>query len=136
MSHSNKDIAALILRLGFGLNMILGHGWGKFLKLISGEEINFPSILGLSPTMGLALAVLGEFIACLFIVIGYKTKYAVVFAVATMAVAAFIAHGDDPWFARGGPSKEMAVLYLVGFISIYFVGSGKFSLDHKLSGSF
>ena len=136
MSHSNFDIAALLLRLGFGLNMLVGHGWGKFLKLFSGEEIQFPSILGLSPTLGLSLAVLGEFVACIFIIIGYKTKYAAVFAIATMAVAAFIAHGSDPWFARGEPSKEMAILYLVGFTSIYFMGSGKFSLDKKLSGSF
>ncbi|NNE27577.1 MAG: DoxX family protein [Saprospiraceae bacterium] len=136
MSHSNFDITALILRLGFGLNMIFGHGLGKFLKLFSGAEIKFPSILGLSPTLGLSLAVLGEFIACIFIILGYKTKYAVVFSIVTMAVAAFIAHGDDPWFSRGGSSKEMAVLYLIGFVSIYFIGSGKFSLDHKLSGSF
>ncbi len=133
MSTSKSHIASLILRLGFGLQMLLGHGMSKFNTLISGDEIHFPSILSLSPKMGLILAVLGEFVACIFIIVGYKTRYAAVFAIITMAMAAFVFHMDDQWFAKGsgGKAKEMAVLYLLGFIGIYLLGSGKYSLDNK-----
>ncbi|MBT8230233.1 MAG: DoxX family protein [Saprospiraceae bacterium] len=136
MSSVNYHLASLILRIGFGLSMITGHGWGKFQTLISGEEIHFPSVLGMPPFIGLLLAVIAEFFACIVIIIGYKTKIASVFMIVTMFVAAFIIHWDDPWFSRSGGSKEMAVLYLIGFVAIYILGSGKYSLDKKYSGTF
>ena len=135
MSLSNIHLTALILRVGFGLNIVIGHGWGKFNRLISGEEINFPDVMGLPPTLGLSLAVLAEFVACLFIILGYKTKWAAVPVIITMAVAAFVIHSGDPWFGKGG-SKEMAVLYLVGFLAIFFTGSGKYSVDGRISGAY
>lgn len=131
LSVKHIHLASLLLRLGFGLSMMIGHGYGKFLKLISGEEIKFAEVLGLSPEVGLALAVFAEFFACFFIVIGYKTRLASIPIILTMAVAAFVIHGGDPWFGSGG-SKEMAVLYLVGFIAVYMLDSGRYSLDHKL----
>jgi len=45
---------------------------------------------------------------------------------ATMIVAAFIVHLDDP-FKR----KELALLYLVGFLIVLLMGPGKYSLDKK-----
>jgi putative oxidoreductase len=135
MSIKYANLAALLLRVGFGLSMMLGHGLGKFQSLISGAEIHFPSILGLPPVIALSLAVLGEFVACIFIVIGLKTRLATIPAIATMAVAAFVVHSSDPWFASAaeGGSKEMATLYLLGFVAIYMLDSGKYSIDHKLS---
>lgn len=137
MQVGNSHIAALVLRVGFGVYMLLGHGLGKFLKLISGDEIHFPSVLGLSPTIGLALTVLAEFIAAIMIIIGLKTKYASILLMITMAVAAFVVHLNDPWFAKNadGGSKEMAMIYLIGFIGIYFLGSGKYSIDNKIGNS-
>jgi putative oxidoreductase len=44
-----------------------------------------------------------------------------------MAVAAFIAHGDDP-FAQ----KEKALLFLAIYLVLLLVGSGKFSADKAL----
>jgi len=51
----------------------------------------------------------------------------------TMAVAAFIVHGGDPFFMQGAEngSKEPAMLYLIGFLGIYLLGSGRYSLDDK-----
>jgi putative oxidoreductase len=43
-----------------------------------------------------------------------------------MLVAAFIVHLDDP-FKR----KELALLYLVGFLIVLLMGPGKYSLDKK-----
>ena len=43
-----------------------------------------------------------------------------------MVVAAFVVHFDDP-FGR----KEKAVLYLVGYMIIFLLGPGKYSIDKK-----
>ena len=58
-----------------------------------------------------------------------------------MGVAAFVAHGSDPWsmeeafklFAAGQAqlplSKEPALLFLIPFLALIFTGPGKFSID-------
>lgn len=125
------DAAALVLRVGFGLYMLLAHGLGKFQMLLAGGEIKFPGLLGMPPSVCLTLTVLAEFFACLFIIAGYKTRLATIPLIFTMIIAAFMVHGEDPFTARGGPSKEMALLYLLGFLGIYLLGSGKYSLDDK-----
>ncbi len=131
MTIQYPDLAALILRLGFGAYMLVGHGIVKFQKLFSGEEVQFFSFLGLSPKFTLTLAVLAEFVACLFIIIGYKTRLATLPLIITMLVAIFMVHGSDPWFMYGaeGGSKEPAFIYFIGFLSIYLLGSGKYSVD-------
>lgn len=129
------DFTALILRIGFGAFMLFGHGMGKLKMLLAGGEIGFPSVVGIPPSMSLGLAVFAEFVACIFIILGYKTRLAALPMIITMMVAAFIIHGSDPLFlqnANGGPSKEPALIYLIGFIAIYLLGSGKYSMDDKL----
>ena len=133
MTIQYPDFTALILRLGFGLYMLFGHGLGKLMKLLSGEEIQFFSFLGLPANISLGLAVFAEFIACIFIIIGYKTRLAALPLIITMLVAAFVVHGSDPWFMYGteGGSKEPAIIYLIGFLAIYCLGSGKYSVDDR-----
>jgi putative oxidoreductase len=41
-----------------------------------------------------------------------------------MAVAAFIVHGGDPW-----GEKELAYIYLAGYLTLLLTGPGKFSVD-------
>jgi len=134
MSLQYPDLAALILRLGFGSYMLLGHGLGKLEKIINGGEIKFISFLGLSPSISLGLTVFAEFLACILIIIGYKTRLAALPLIITMMVAAFVFHGTDPWFMQkaDGGSKEPALLYFIGFTSIYLLGSGKYSVDDRV----
>ena len=111
--------------------MLLGHGMGKLSKLMAGGEVKFISFLGLSPTLSLALAVFAEFFACIMIIIGYKTRLAAIPMIITMLIAALVVHGADPFFMQkaSGGSKEPAMIYLFGFLAIYLLGSGKYSLD-------
>ncbi len=134
MSLRYPDLAALVLRVGFGAYMLFGHGLAKLDKFLAGGEIRFPSVLGLPPSLAIALAVFAEVIACAMIIIGYKTRLAAIPMIITMAIAALIIHGGDPLFmqkAEGG-SKEPALLYLIGFLAIYLLGSGKYSVDETL----
>jgi putative oxidoreductase len=132
VSKNSNDIASLVLRLGFGFMMVFGHGLGKLESLINGGEIMFPTLLGLPPIVGLILAVFAELLAAFAVLIGFKTRLASIPIVITMAVAAFYIHLSDPLFAavaKGGASKEFALVYLVGFLGTLLLGSGKYSVD-------
>ena len=124
MKRNFSDLGLLLLRLSFSA-MLLTHCYGKFLRLFE-PDIKFMDFLGLGATVSLFLAVLVEFIAPILIMIGYKTRLVTLFPIVTMAVAAFIAHADDP-FAK----KEKALLFLFGFIAIALCGAGKYALDQR-----
>ncbi len=118
------NITLLLTRIIFSLSMIT-HGYPKLLKLIS-ENPGFSNPLGIGEIPTLILAVISELIAPLFVIIGYKTRIFSLFPIATMSVAAFIVHFDDPF-----KSKELALLYLAGYLIIFVIGPGKYSIDKR-----
>lgn len=122
-----NNIALLLLRIVFAGSMLYGHGLSKFYRLIEGN-LSFANPIGIGEAPTLVLAVFSEFLAPIFILVGYKTKIFSFFPAATMFVAAFIVHLSDP-FAR----KEKAILFLIGFIVIMMMGPGKYSIDRKFS---
>ncbi len=105
--------------------MMLTHGLPKLQKLISGD-FEFGDPIGIGAAPSLFLAVIGEFICPILIIIGYKTRLATIPTGITMLVAAFIVHAADAF-----GSKEKALLYLVGFVAIALLGPGKYSIDRK-----
>ena len=118
-------LASFILRLSFG-GLMLSHGWGKFNKLLAGD-FRFPDPIGLGTEISLFLAVVGEFICPILLILGWKTKWVSIPPALTMLVAAFIFHADDPW-----GKKEFPLLYFFGYLAIFLLGSGKYSLDARL----
>ncbi|MCO4821897.1 MAG: DoxX family protein, partial [Flavobacteriaceae bacterium] len=82
--------------------------------------------IGVGPTLSLILALIGEVVAPVLIIVGFKTRLAAIPAFITMAVAAFIVHADD-----GFGTKEKALLYALIFLVIYIAGAGKISIDKK-----
>ncbi len=125
---TSKDLASLILRLGFGFFIAFGHGLGKLQMLISGD-IQFPALFGIPSVVNLTLAVLAEFVAGVMVLIGLRTRLATIPLMITMLTAAFVVHGGDPLFSSGGASKEFALIYFIAFLGIYFLGSGRYSVD-------
>ena len=105
--------------------MMLTHGIPKLQKLLAGD-FEFGDPIGIGAAPSLFLTVIGEFLCPVLIIIGYKTRLASIPAAITMLVAAFIVHGSDPF-----GTKEMALLYLVAFITIALLGPGKYSIDRK-----
>jgi putative oxidoreductase len=117
----NVNITLLITRIVFSLSMMT-HGYPKLMNLLSGSP-SFGNPIGIGEIPTLILAVLAEFVAPIFIIIGYRTKIFTLLPMVTMLVAAFV---DDP-FKR----KELALLYLVGFLIIFLMGPGKYSINKK-----
>ena len=118
------DLASLLLRLAFGSLMLVNHGWKKMLKLFADEPIKFADPIGLGPEISLYLTVFAEVICAFLIIIGLRTRIAVVPLIITMLVAVFIIHIDDPL-----KRMESGILYGIAYIAIGLLGSGKYSVD-------
>lgn len=122
--NTTQHLVLALLRISFS-GMLMTHGYDKFMRLISGD-FQFANPIGIGELPTLILAVLAEFVAPIFIIVGYKTKWATVFPMFTMLTAALIVHLSDS-FAR----KEHGLLFFFGFLTIYAFGAGRFSIDRK-----
>lgn len=126
MKTNNFDLAALIIRIAAG-GFMLTHGFGKLMKVLDGD-MSFGDPIGIGPAASLILVVFAEFFCALFILVGFKTKWSTIPLIITMLVAAFIAHGADPF-----GKKEMALIYMMMYAALFFMGSGKHSIDAMLN---
>ena len=124
----NHDLGLLVLRVALG-GLMLFHG---IHKLIYG--VGF--IGGMLASMGLPSFIaygclLGEVVAALMLVIGLWTRAAALVFAGNMAVAILMAHlgtffAVDPM--TGGWTVELPMLYLLGAVSLFFTGGGKYAL--------
>jgi len=126
MNKIYTDLGLLVLRIGTGLYIALGHGLGKMPPsegFISGvEKLGFPM-----PSFIGWMAGLSEFLGGLLIALGLFTRPAAFFVVCTMATAAFIRHAEDPF-----GTKEKALLYLTVGLCLILTGGGNYSLGKLL----
>lgn len=120
---NSPDLGLLLFRLFIGLTMALAHGIGKVpppAQLVDGVTgMGFPF-----PLFFAWAAALSELIGGFLIAAGLFTRLSALALGGTMAVAAFVAHANDPF-----SSKEMALLYLSACVLLFFQGAGKHSLD-------
>ncbi len=126
--EADSNLAILILRAGSAL-MMLTHGVPKLMQFFSDEPIAFASVLGMSMTLSLALAVLAEVFCSVFILLGLGTRIAAIPLIVTMLTAAFYIHASDSFAGR-----EMSLLYALIFIALLITGGGRYSVDNILSG--
>ncbi len=119
-----NDVGLALLRIAPSA-MLLSHGIPKFQKIISGN-LEFGDPLGIGAAPSLFLAVIGEVICPILVIIGFKTRWMAVPPAITMAVAGFIHHAADDF-----GTKEKAFLYLVFFVVIILLGPGRYSMDRK-----
>ena len=121
---NTSAIGKLVLRAGLAL-MMLTHGWSKLLNLFSGDP-SFGDPIGIGAIPSLVLSTFAEFFCSILVLIGYKTKLASGVLIINMLVIVFVAHAADPWSV-----KEKPALFLLGFITVAIMGSGKFSVDRN-----
>jgi putative oxidoreductase len=124
--YLNNDLALVVGRVAIAA-LMLSHGLPKMQMLFSGDPILFPPVLGMSAGVSLSLAVFAEVVCSIFIFVGLGTRLAAVPLIIAMLVAVFSIHAADV-FAK----KELAVLYLAGYVVLFVAGSGKYSVDHLL----
>ena len=120
-----RDLGLLLLRLGVG-GLMLTHGWPKVQKVLHGN-FQFADPIGLGEAPSLVLAATAEFLFALLVMLGVRVRWTAIPPAITMAVAVFVAHAGDPIGKR-----EKALLFLVGFLAIALLGSGRYALDSLL----
>lgn len=123
-----QDAGLLLLRIAPSA-LLLTHGIPKLQKLMAGGEIKFFNFLGIGPTASLSLAVFGEVVAPVLVIVGLLTRWAAFPAAFTMIVAVVMVHGSDPL-----GEKELALLYLLPFIVLMMTGPGRWSVDAWRAG--
>ena len=120
----DKNLAALLLRILVGGLMIM-HGWPKLANY--DQYVAEFNPIGLGNDLSLSLAIFGEFICGIFLVLGFMTRLSTIPVLITMIVAFFVVHAADPF-----QIKELSFLYMGLVIVIFFLGSGKYSADALL----
>ena len=128
----SEDTAKLILRLAVGLLLLL-HG---IAKILNPGSIGF--IGGLFSNIGLPAffaytVYIGEVIAPIMLIVGYKTKLASALIVITFVVIILLAHiGDVFTLGRGGGlAIELQALFLFSALAIFGLGAGKYAIDKE-----
>lgn len=122
---SYKEIGLLVLRVGIGL-MMLKHGISK-IENFEKAFYTFPNPLGLGSEISYSLTVFAEVGCSIALILGLFTRLATIPLLITMLVAIFRIHSNDPWDV-----KELAVIYGLVYLTLYFTGPGKYSLDYKM----
>lgn len=124
------EVGYAFVRISCGLMMALGHGWPKLQKY-SDISHKFPDPLGIGNQLSMASAIGAELVCGALLALGLLTRWVSLPLIFTMVVAAFMIHGENPWFSGPGipRSKELALLYLIPFIYCFLRGCGTFSLD-------
>lgn len=124
-SADATDFASLILRLTFGL-LMLPHGYSKLMGLMGGDW-GFANPIGIGEPASLVLTIFAEFLCSILIIIGLWTRMALIPLIITMIVAVGIIHFND-----GMDKKEHGLMFLLPYIALFLLGSGKFSVDALL----
>lgn len=122
------DLAKLIVRLTCGGLLIL-HGSHSAIHGIQHVK-DMVRNAGLPEFIAYGNLV-GEVIAPLFLIVGYKSRIAALLVAFNMLMSILIAHRDIA-FARndfGGWMIELNVFYLMTALAVFFAGSGKYSLS-------
>jgi len=121
------SFSMLLLRLVFGLLLIIKHGYFK-LENFSTIQNNFYNFLGLGMKTSLVLSIFAEVLCALFVVLGLFTRFATIPLIITMLVAIFGANTGKPLL-----ESELALLYLGAFVTLLFCGPGKLSVDGMIN---
>ena len=121
----SADLALLILRLWYGLSLLLLHGWGK-LTGFSAMAAKLPDPLNVGHSVSLGLVVFSEVVCAALIAIGLFTRAAALVTVIELGVAFWFVHGHK---LSGAGNGELAFAYLGVLLALVVAGAGRFSVD-------
>ena len=128
-----------LIRVATGL-LLMPHGAQKLFGLFGGGGISgtvgFLTQIGIEPALPAAiLLALTEFFGGLFLALGLLTRPAALAITMSMAVAMFVVHLGNGFFATNG-GYEFALLW--GLVAFGFVlrGGGRYSIDARIGREF
>jgi len=130
MNATSTDTGKLILRLTIGILLLLhgisklSHGIDGLAGMLAGKGL--PGVLAYG-------VYIGEVLAPLLLIIGFRTRMAAVLVVINMLVAIFTAHAADIFTLgqSGGWGIELQSLFLFGALAIFFLGAGRYAVSNR-----
>ena len=129
---SRYELALTLLRVVVGLTFFM-HGWQKLFTIGISGVTGFFGSLGV-PAAGLAatLITILELIGGLALILGLGTRIVGLLLAVNMLVALLLVHLSKGFFVADG-GMELALLLGVASLALALSGSGKLSLDQKLT---
>jgi len=124
----SQSIGKLILRIMIG-GLLLFHGVDKMLHGIGFIE-NLLKVQGLPHYLAFGVYV-GEILAPLLLLIGWRSRWWAGLIAFNMAVAIYLVHTKAflTLGAHGSWSLETPMLFMLGALAILFLGSGKYAVS-------
>lgn len=126
----NQNLGILVLRVSLGALMLI-HGISKLQHGIDGivgmiEQSGLPGIIAYG-------VYLGEVIAPLMLIVGFRTRIAAIPLVVTMLVAIFLVSSGNLFSltTSGGLAIELPALYLFGALLLFFTGGGNIAVSNN-----
>ena len=115
----------LLLRVLIGCSL-LTHGLPK-IRNFAAVAPNFPTAFGLSRSVSLVGAIIGEVILNILVIVGLFGQIAAALVALQFVVIFFVIHAGTP-FAK----RELGWLYLAAYLTLAVTGPGACSLDALL----
>lgn len=126
----SNDFGIVIVRVTVGL-LLLPHGISKLINGIDflGELL---SKVSLPPVMRYGVFI-GEIIAPILLVIGYRTRIAALFVAFNMFMTVYLAHRELVFTIKssGSWAIELNALFFFGALALFFTGGGKYCVSSK-----
>jgi len=128
MQLHNDDLAKLILRIACG-GILVFHGVFKVFTDIQHVK-DMVSNAGLPSAVAYG-SIIGEFIAPLFLIAGFKTRIAALIIAFNMLMTVLVAHRNLVFRINdfGGWMIETNMLFMFMALAIVFAGAGRYSVS-------
>lgn len=125
-----NDFGKFILRFSVGFLMLF-HGVAKLIHGVGFIKMTL-SNAGLPQFLAYG-AYVGEFLAPLFLILGFMTRASAATIIFTMIMAIYLVHSKDLFAITqtGAWAIEVAAFYILTSIVIILFGPGKYSIDKK-----
>ena len=121
-SPLSLDFGLLLLRVLLAAGL-LTHGIAKIANF-SALSTSFLDPLGIGVLPALLGAIFAEVVCSILVLIGLWTRLTVLPLIFTFIVVFFVVSGGAAFAQR-----ELAYLYLAGWVVLFFTGAGRFSVD-------
>lgn len=121
-SPLSLDFGLLLLRVLLAAGL-LTHGIAKIANF-STLSTSFLDPLGIGVLPALLGAIFAEVVCSILVLIGLWTRLTVLPLIFTFIVVFFVVSGGAAFAQR-----ELAYLYLAGWVVLFFTGAGRFSVD-------
>jgi putative oxidoreductase len=117
------NLGTFVLRVTFGLLLLIDHGLGKITHF-SNYEYTFFNFLNIGHRWSLVLCIFAEVVCAGLLALGLFTRLAALALVVNFSVASFM-------FFKGHPlaDREPALFFLAAFVTLLLTGPGKYSVD-------